>query len=132
MLQELLDDIIRGKADGELESDLVTLCWLGFLIVVREEDEEGGGDDSYFSGILERIGKILCPLGDDLKPRKYQDEMRNVRLQYTGITFDPVLQFEYSERITSLARDGLLSSIVIAVENEIWQQLAQPAQGYTA
>lgn len=128
MIEELLGQIVANKDESEFESDLITLCWLGALNIVRFEFKDiqkkiylvDPSGDVAFRECIERMGKILCPLADDVKHDEYKSRMSIIRHQYRGISFSYNLQSEYFSKIEHLAEEGLLESVQIAVDKRIW------------
>ena len=135
-MDRLIGEIIEGKSDGESASDVLTLCYLAALVVSAVEAAEAGRDDPEsmpppddrdrdFARRLERIGKILCPLADDVKHDKaaYRDGMTAARLDYSGVAISDALQGAWRGAIRALAEERLLVSVEIAVEQDVYRAL---------
>ena len=129
-MEEIIKAITDGRAEGESKADVVTLCFLASLYIsasrrpeMVSEDEENG----MFASLLEQMGKILCPLADDVKNnnRDYREEMTRVRMQYRGITFSERLQDDWRNRIAVAESEGFLSSVEVAVESRVYFRLAR-------
>lgn len=130
-IDQLVAQIIEGRTEAESAADAVALCTLAAIAVGGVE--EGGGyakappeeRDRLFVGLLQRLGKILCPLADDVKhDRKgYVEGMTRVRIEYAGVAVNRELQDVFRRNVVELAEAGRLASVETAVKHDVYRDL---------
>ena len=144
-MEDIIKQIIKGREQNETVGDVLTQCYLAALVLNTVEESPGGQQDhqlmkqneekdSRFKGRLERMGKILCPIADDVKQgkREYTENMKKVRLGYRGIASIRDLQFEFQNKIYYLAIEGQLTSLEVAIDKEIYRALRRGEDSRTS
>lgn len=138
-MKNLLEQIIEGKSEEESTADLLTLCFIGAQALMEKratmrELDTGKIEsvDKCFAEDMENIGKIFCPLYDNVKQenKDYTSKMLDIRLSFRGISSSSEKQTQLRGIINKLASENMLDSIQTAIDNKIYRMFVR-AQNMT-
>lgn len=119
-----LASIIEGTVADEDPADILYLCgYMALALFSHTVDPQYRNESRRYYELLERSGKILCPILDLLKPTHYVEAMIEVRRGYAGIANDVGLQADYGRQIQGLIAEGAIQDLQTAIQSDLPSRL---------